>query len=146
MSAVAVTNALAKHFKDNVTGTKAAYAIGDGASVGTLPQDIYDTPVVVVYWQHVDTLPGSYERTTWTLSADAYFNATDPAAAYPVYVAYVDALRTSIRTNWTLFGTCTQIQRWEGGDPEDVSIEGASYVRIPFVFQILEAGAVTYTP
>ena len=146
MSAVAVTNALAKHFKDNVTGTKAAYAVGDGASVGTLPQDIFDTPVVVAYWQHVTTEPGSFERTHWTVSADAYFAAVDPASAYAAYVAFVDALRTSIRLNWTLFGTCTQISRWEGGDPEDVTIAGKPYVRLPFTFDILEAGPVTYTP
>lgn len=144
MSAVAVTNALARHFDDNVASCKAAYAVGDG-NVGPLPQDIFDTPVVIAYWQHVTTEPGSYERTHWTVSADAYFAAVDSASAYVAYVTLVDELRTSIRLNWTLFGTCTQISRWEGGDPEDVTIGGKSYVRLPFTFDILEAGPQTYT-
>jgi hypothetical protein len=145
MTAVIVTDALARHFKDRVTGTKEAYATGQGGqNAPVLPEDIYDTPIVLTMWRHVTVEPGSFERTTWTIAADAYFAGADPAAAYAEYVAYVDAVRSSIRGNWTLFRTCTQISRWEAGDPEDVTVNNKPFVRVPFEFQILEAGPQTY--
>ena len=144
MTAVAVTDALARHFRERVTGTKEAYSTGVTAGSVHLPGDIYDTPVVLCMWRHVNVTPGSFERTTWTVNADAYFGGADPAAAYQTYVDYVDKVRASIRGNWTLFGTATQISSWSGGDPEDIAVNGKPYVRLPFEFEILEAGPVTY--
>jgi len=143
MSAVAVTDALARHFKERVAGTKEAYATGVGVQP-FLPADIYDTPIVLTMWRRGEVTPGSFERTHWIINADAYFSGADPAAAYATYVQFVDDVRTSIRGNWTLFGACTQISVWRAGEPEDVSVNNKPYVRVPFEFDILEAGPVTY--
>lgn len=144
MSAVAVTDALARHFKERVAGTKQAYATGAGTQPA-LYGAITDTPVVVAQWEGAEVTPGSFERTTWTISADAYFQGADATKAYADYVTFVDNVRTSIRGNWTLFGAATQISRWSAGPPEDVPINNKPYVRVTFTFEILEAGAQTYT-
>lgn len=145
MSAVAVTDALAKHFRDNVASAKEAYSTGVTAGSVALPADIYDAPVVLCMWTGVSVTPGSFERTTWTVEAVAWFSGADPAAAYAAYVGFVDEVRESIRTNWTLDGACTQISDWSAGPPQDADVNGKPFVRLPFQFLILEAGAVTYT-
>jgi hypothetical protein len=145
VSAVTVTDALARHFRENVAGTKQAYSTGVTAGSVVLPDDIYDTTVVLVMWRAVDVIPGSFERATWTIDANAYFGGADTASAYAAYVAYADAVRVSIRTNWTLYGTATHISRWSGGPPEDVTVNGKDYVVVPFTFYVLEAGPTTYT-
>jgi hypothetical protein len=144
MSAVTVTDALARHFREKVAGTKEAYSTGVTLGSVGLPGSIFDTPVVICFWTGVTTEPGSFERTHWTISADAYFSGADTANAYATYVAYVDTVRTSLRTNWDLFGACTQISRWTGGPPEDLVVDKMDLVRVPFTFDILEAGPQVY--
>jgi hypothetical protein len=146
VSAVAATDALAKHFRDNVTGTKQAYSTGITAGSLVLPGDIFDTPVVLCMWQGVTVAPGSFERVHHTVSAEAWFNGADTAAAYQTYVAFVDAVLTSIRSNWTLDGAVTQVSSWSAGSPEDVEVNGKPYVRLSFSFDLLEAGPQTYAP
>jgi hypothetical protein len=146
VSAIAVTNALARHFSERVTGTKEAYATGTtGQESPGLPADIFDTPVVLTMYRRTNVVPGSFERTHWTIDALAYFSNADPAGAYLTYVTFVDDVRTSIRGNWTLFGTATQISSWNAAEPEDLEVNGKAYVRIAFTFDVLEAGPQTYT-
>jgi hypothetical protein len=146
MSAIAVTDALARHFSERVDSCKEAYSVGTAGQAPGLPSDIHDTPVVLTMYRRTNVVPGSFERTHWTIDALAYFSNADPASAYLTYVTFVDNVRTSIRGNWTLFGTATQISSWNAAEPEDVEVNKKAYVRIPFTFDILEALPVTYAP
>ena len=145
MSAVTATDALARHFRERVTGTLEAYSTG--VTVGSIasPGDVFNTPVVFCLWQGISVEPGSFERTHYTISAEAWFDGSVPATAYATYVAFVDAVRTSIRGNWTLFGVVTQVSSWSAGQPEDVEVNGKPFVKVPFSFDLLEAGPAVYT-
>lgn len=146
MSAVTATDALAAHFRDNVPSAKEAYSTGVTAGSVSMVGDVFDTPVVFCLWQGINVTPGSFERVHHTVAADAWFSGADTAAAYRTYVAFVDEVRTSIRLNWTLDGAVTQVSSWSAGPPEDAEINGKPYIRLPFVFDLLEAGPATYTP
>jgi len=144
VSAVTATDALAAHFRANVAGVKQAYSTGVTAGSVASPGDVFDTPVVFILLQGASVEPGSFERTHWFVSAEAWFDGSIAGAAYGTYVAFVDSVRTSIRSHWTLGGVITQVSSWSMGQPEDVELNGKDYVRVPLSFDLLEAGPVAY--
>lgn len=143
MSAEAITDAVARHFGENVEGIKAAYASG-AAGAKPLPQDIFDTPIALVYWQTYSLTPGSYERIRHTVNADVYFQGADPAMSYKTYLPMVTKVVASFRTNVGLYGTATIAVAESGGPPEDVVINGKPYIRLTFEINALETGPQTY--
>ena len=50
----------------------------------------------------------------------------------------------SVRLHYTLGGAVTQISGWSASQPEDVEVNGKPFVRVPFTFDLLEAGAQVY--
>jgi hypothetical protein len=146
MSAEAITDALAAQFA-TVSGIKAAYASGAGGqpTVGTLPLDIFDTPIAVVYWQGMSLEPGPQERVLHLIDADVYFSETDPAIAYKTYLPFVTAVIVSMRTNSTLGGTCTFAQIKTCDPPTPVVVSTKPYVRLTFKVEAVERTSVPYT-
>jgi hypothetical protein len=145
MSAEAITDAVARHFEENVEGIRAAYASGAGEQgVKTLPGDVFTTPIALVYWQNYSLTAGSYERIRHTIHADVYFQAADPAMSYKTYLPMVTKVIASFRTNVGLFGTATLAQAVRGGSPEDVVINGKPYIRLTFEIEALEASPQAY--
>ncbi|MBA3777189.1 MAG: hypothetical protein H0X11_12245, partial [Betaproteobacteria bacterium] len=85
MSAESISDAAVRHFAANVAGIKGAYASGaggQGATVRTIPSDIFDTPVAVLELTTLrwDMEPGSFERTRWYFDVNVWFSATDAGA------------------------------------------------------------------
>lgn len=148
MSAESITDAVARHFAENVAGVKGAYASGaggQGAIVKTLPQDIYDTPVVIAYWQRFELVaPGSFEKVRHFINADMYFGAADSAAAYKTYLPFVGRVINSFRTNVGLYGTATLAHVTGNVPPETVTINGKEMVRLTFEIQVLELTITQY--
>ena len=148
MSAEAITDAVARHFAENVQGVLAGYASGAGGQgdiVKTLPQDIYDTPVAVVYWQRYELVaPGSFEKVRHFINADLYFGAADAAASYKQYLPFVSRVITSFRSNVGLYGTATLAFANSNIPPEAVEINGKPMVRLTFEIQALEVTITQY--
>ncbi len=150
MSAESITDAVARHFVENVAGVKGAYASGaggQGTSVKTLPQDIYDTPVVIAYWQRYELVaPGSFEKVRHFINADMYFGASDSAAAYKTYLPFVARVINSFRnTNGGLYGTAALAFATGNLPPETVTINGKEMVRLTFEIEALELTITQYT-
>ncbi|MCA1570401.1 MAG: hypothetical protein LC798_08815 [Chloroflexi bacterium] len=148
MSAEAITDAVARHFAENVQGVKAAYASGaggQGSVVKTLPSDIFDTPVAIVYWQRYELTAGSYEKVRHFVNADLYFGAADSAAAYKTYLPFVSRVIESFRANVGLFGTATLAFAPSSQPPETVNVNGKEYVRLTFEVTALETTITSYS-
>ena len=147
MSAESITDAAVRHFKANVAGVKGAYASGaggQGATVLTMPSDIFDTPVAILELTSLrwEMDAGSFERTRWYFDVNVWFSATDAGATAKLAVPFMSLIKNSLRSNSDLYGTCTQAQALGGGPMSAEEVNGKPYLVLPVHMYALEAVAV----
>jgi len=147
MSAEGITDAAVRHFAANVSGIKGAYASaagGQGATVRTLPSDIFDTPVAILELTSLrwDMDAGSFERTRWYFDVNVWFSATDAGATAKLAVPFMSRIKDSLRSNSDLYGTATITQALGGGPMVAEEVNGKPYMVLPVHMYALEAAMV----
>lgn len=147
MSAEGITDAVARHLKEQVAGIKAAYSTNSTgtANIEDIPDAIADTPVAIVTWDRFDLVrPGSLEQIRDFITADVYFDAQSADAAYRALVPMVTLVRQSFRNNVSLYETCTMARCASGGPHDAVAVNGVPLYRLPFVIEAFSQVVTSY--